>query len=98
MNKEEKRSLLEYMVKHCGITYQSALKKFEKWENDKLKGRDYKRKVAEGKEMSKAQMDSIVIYMHKQGFTDSWIAESLGVCIDYVLRSVREYEKLIQKK
>jgi len=100
MKKEEKESLIEYMMKHCGFTYHNAKLRFEKWASDRIKD-DKKqplRKVAENKEMTKDQMDTMIIYMHKQGFTNEWIAKSLGTYSFYIVRAIKDYEELVREK
>lgn len=102
MKKEEKDTMVEYMMKHCGYSYCNALKKFNKLLNDKIslnEDRDKpKRKIAENKEMSKDQMDTMIIYMHKQGFTNTWIAESLGILSGCVNKTIRKYRSLITNR
>jgi hypothetical protein len=100
MKKEEKESLIEYMMKHCGFTYRNADGKFEKWASDRIKGggNNHKRNVAENKEMTKDQMDTMIIYMHKQGFTNEWIAKSLGTYSFYIVRAIKDYEELVREK
>jgi hypothetical protein len=100
MKKEEKESLIEYMIKHCGFTYNNALKKFEKWYAEKFSGNgnSYIRRVAEDKKMTKDQMDTMIIYMHKQGFTNEWIVRSLGTLNCHVSKAIRDYEELIREK
>jgi predicted polyphosphate/ATP-dependent NAD kinase len=98
MRKEEKDSIIEYMMKNCGDSYRNALMKFEKWANDRIKNSKRKRKVGEGKKLTTDQVKTMVIYLYKNGYTHSWIAESMGISIIDVGFFINEHRRMIENK
>lgn len=93
MNKKKKDSLIEYMMKHKGMSYRNAMMKFEKWANDRLRPTVRTRNIAEGKKMTKEEISTMIIYMYRKGFTVDWITKSLGTNIDSVKKIIKEYEE-----
>ena len=86
MNKKKKASLIEYMMKHKGMSYRNAMMKFEKWASDRLH-------PTEGKKMTKEEISTMIIYMYRNGFTVDWITKSLGTNIDSVKKIIKEHEE-----
>ena len=95
MNKKEKETIIEYMMKYCGDSYRNALMKFEKWANDRIKNKKYKRRVGENKKMTAAEVRTMVIYLHKKGYTNDHISTSMGIRIVDVEFFINEYREMI---
>ena len=95
ISKKEKESIIEYMMKYCGDSYRNALMKFEKWANDRIKVKKRTRQVGENKKMTTDQVRTMVIYLHKKGYTDNWIAESMGINQIDVWYFIREYKEMV---
>ena len=97
MTKEEKKTLIDYMVKHCGLSEQSARKRFDKWVNDRIKTeppKKKKRKLLSGKKMTREEIKSMVMYMYRHDFNTWWIAQSLGISDYEVSEIITKYRKL----
>jgi len=92
---KEKDSIIEYMIKYSGMSYRNAMMRFEKWSNDRISNRIPKRKVAEGKRMTTDEMQSIIIYLHKQGYVNTWISNVMGIFPAMVSKTVKEYEDMV---
>lgn len=93
MNKKQRDSLIEYMMKYRGMSYRNAMMKFEKWASDRLHPTVRTLKVAEGKRMTKEKLATMVIYMYRKGYTVNWITKSLGTNIDTVKAIIKEHEE-----
>jgi hypothetical protein len=93
MNKKQKDSLIEYMMKYRGMSYRNAMMKFEKWANDRLHPTVPTLNVAEGKKMTKEKLATMVIYMYRKGFTINWIIKSLDANIDTVKAIIKKHEE-----
>ena len=90
MTEEQKKSLIDYMVKYCGFSEKNANRRFHACESKLIENRKpikKKRNLLSGKKMTKEQIISMVLYMHRHGFDNWWIVKSMGIS-DYEVSDI----------
>lgn len=96
LTKEQRKTLVDYMVKYCGYTPTNAGKRFSTFENQRMEENQVKikkKELVDGKKMTKEQIKTMVLYMYRHGFVNWWISESLGIPEYKVANIIKEYKE-----